>query len=135
MSIGSRTACSKRITLAPSGRAKEIAELRRADFSDKPGNNSLRPGIAAVAGRLQSGALRIVEGRCPNLLAESGLYRYDETPSERLNEAPLDEHNHALAALRYLIYGRDARRLASRHLGAGQSPDNPPLVAKPPTDE
>jgi hypothetical protein len=97
----------------PSG-ANEIAELRRASFSVKKGENSLRSGIGAVAGRIQSGTLRVVEGRCLNLLAEAGLYRYDDSPSERLTEIPMDEHNHALAALRYLIYGLDARRLASR---------------------
>src|SRR3989442_12111004 len=76
------------------------------------GDNALRPAIAAVSARIEQGTLRILEGRCPNLLAEAGLYRYGETPAERNAEVPVDEHNHALAALRYLISRLDARRMA-----------------------
>src|SRR5262249_57136011 len=73
------------------------------------GLNDLRPGIAAVPARLENGTLKVLEGRCPNLLAEAELYRYSDDPRERNAEIPLDEHNHALAALRYLIMGLDAR--------------------------
>jgi hypothetical protein len=64
--------------------------------------------------------LRVLEGRCPNLLAEAGLYRWasrGETGADA--ESPLDEHNHALAALRYLVSRLDAHRLA---LPAGTNP-------------
>jgi hypothetical protein len=77
-----------------------------------------------------SGTLKVVEGRCPNLLAEAGLYRYDDSPSERLTETPIDEHNHALAALRYLISRLDAGRLARRPTVNSAS-----AAAKPLTDE
>jgi hypothetical protein len=60
---------------------------------------------------VEQGTPRILEGRCPNLLAEAGLYRYGST-TERDTEAPVDEHNHALAALRYVISRLDARRMA-----------------------
>ena len=89
----------------PSG-ASEIAELRCAGFTVRKGNNAKRPGIAAVSARLQNGTLRVVEGRCPNLLAEAGLYRHGD------DETPVDEHNHALDALRYLISRLDARHMA-----------------------
>ncbi len=97
----------------PSG-ANEIAELTRAGFTVRRGDNALRTGIAAVSARLQAGTLRVVEGRCPNLLAEAGLYRYSDTPTERRAEVPVDEHNHALAALRYLVSRLDARKLGKR---------------------
>src|SRR5581483_9624474 len=77
------------------------------------GVNELRPGIAAVSGRLESGRLRVVEGRCPNLLAEAALYRYEDRGASRRGENPEDDHNHALAALRYLIATMDAGRLKS----------------------
>jgi hypothetical protein len=93
----------------PSG-ASEIAELRRAGHCVVRGKNDLTLGIAAVTARLEAGMLRVVEGRCPKLVWEAGLYRYDETPRSNRREAPLDEHNHALAALRYLIYRLDYRR-------------------------
>ena len=94
----------------PSG-AREIEELRCAGVVVRRGDNEERPGIAAVRARLEDGSLRVVAGCCPNLLAESGLYRYDtETPGK--SEKPIKEHDHALDALRYLISRIDARRMA-----------------------
>jgi hypothetical protein len=52
------------------------------------------------AARLKSGTLRAVQGACPNLLREAALYCYSDDPTDRRSETPLDEHNHALAALR-----------------------------------
>jgi hypothetical protein len=51
------------------------------------------------------------------LLDEASLYRYADDDSQRGSEAPLDEHNHALAALRYLISRLDARRMARMRHG------------------
>jgi hypothetical protein len=95
----------------PSG-ATEIAEFRSGDFKLVGANNSLRPGIAAVSARLENGGLRVMEGKCPNLLAEAGLYRYGDEGRQGKGETPVDEHNHALAALRYLIMGLDCRKMA-----------------------
>jgi Terminase large subunit, T4likevirus-type, N-terminal len=83
----------------PAG-AGDIAELRHAGYTVAPGVNALRTGIAAVTARMQTGRLRILPGACPNLLGEAGLYRWDDESS---SETPEDRHNHALAALRYLI--------------------------------
>ena len=63
----------------------------------------------AITGRLNNGTLRVLEGRCPNLLAEASLYQYDP---ERGSEKPVAENNHALDALRYLISRIDARKMA-----------------------
>lgn len=99
----------------PSG-AGERCELRCAGFVVRAGDNALRPGIAAVTARLESGRLRVVVGCCPNLLAEAGLYRYSDDPHDRRAEVPVDENNHALAALRYLISRLDAHQMArNRH--------------------
>jgi hypothetical protein len=46
---------------------------------------------------------------------EAGLYRYGDA-----GEAPVDEHNHALSALRYLISRLDARKMARLRTGATQ---------------
>ena len=91
----------------PAG-ASEIAELRLPACRDRSGRQPLRPGIAPVTARLETGTLKVVHGACPNLLAEAGLYRWERR--ERL-ETPEDEHNHALAALRYLISKLDQRSL------------------------
>jgi hypothetical protein len=93
----------------PAG-ANEIEELRCANYVVSRGDNSLRAGIAAVTARIQTGRLKVVRPGCPNLVREAGLYRY---PSEQEraggDENPLDENNHALAALRYLISRLDSR--------------------------
>jgi hypothetical protein len=102
----------------PSG-ATERSELRCAGFAVHRGDNALRPGIAAVSARLEDGTLRVVEGRCPNLLHEAALYRYSEEAGDRRAEAPVDDHNHALAALRYLVARLDARRMAHDRRGRG----------------
>ena len=101
----------------PSG-ANERCELRLAGFVIRTGDNSLRPGIAAVRARSKT-TLCIVKGCCPNLLAEAGLYRYSDERGDRRAENPMDEHNHALDALRYLISGLDWRKMA----GIRKAPD------------
>jgi hypothetical protein len=106
----------------PSG-ATERCELRCAGLTVREGDNALRPGIAAVTARLENGTLKVVEGRCPNLLAEAGLYRYSDDPRNQYAEVPLDEHNHALAALRYLVSRLDARHMA--RLRTGRRADDP----------
>jgi hypothetical protein len=111
----------------PSG-ATERCELRLAGHVVREGNNSLRPGIAAVSARLENGTLRVLEGRCPSLLYEAALYRWDDSEG-RCSEAPVDEHNHALAALRYLVCGLDARYLARPRPPAG--PPTPPRPERP----
>ncbi|OAI51909.1 hypothetical protein AYO44_16835 [Planctomycetaceae bacterium SCGC AG-212-F19] len=104
----------------PAG-ASEIAELRRADFAISKGNNALRAGIAAVTARLNTGTLRIAAGACPNLLHEAGLYQWPHDHDDAEN--PVDEHNHALAALRYLISTIDKGKLAR---GEPATPGTPP---------
>jgi len=83
----------------PAG-AQEIASLRRAGFTVKRALNAIRPGISAVQARLETGRLKVVRSRCPNLLSEAQLYRWGDTNHK---EEPVDEDNHALGALRYLI--------------------------------
>jgi len=91
-------------------RANERSELRCAGFEVRKGDNALRSGIAAVSARIEDGTLRVVEGCCRNLLAEAELYRYSDEEDDRLAETPKDDHNHALAALRYLVSKIDAGR-------------------------
>jgi hypothetical protein len=108
----------------PSG-ATERNELRLAGFNIRRGKNALHPGIAAVNARIESGRLFVRQDACPNLIAEAGLYRYSDVPAERNAEVPVDEHNHALSALRYLISMLDDHHLAGR-------PSQPPPDKGPP---
>jgi hypothetical protein len=109
----------------PAGRT-ETEELRAAGLAMRPGDNDLRAGIAAVTARLRTGRLKIVRRACPHLIEEAKLYRYP-TAAERATqgENPIDDHNHALAALRYLVSCLDARYMARlRHRG-GEEPAAP----------
>jgi hypothetical protein len=99
----------------PAG-AQERVELLTAGLTVQKGLNPIRPGIMAVMSRLASGRLRVVQGACPKLLYEASLYRYPEAGD---SEAPQDDHNHAVSALRYLVSRLDQRRLAR---GSGTAP-------------
>ncbi len=96
----------------PAGRT-EIEELRASGLTVRRADNDIRLGIAATAARLRTGRLKVHGPACPNLLAEARLYRYP-SGAERasIHENPVDEHNHALGALRYLIAALDARFIA-----------------------
>jgi hypothetical protein len=96
----------------PAG-AAEIATLRRLGVVVRKGDNDIRAGIAAVRARLETGMLQVVRERCPNLIAEAQLYRYPEhAEGEADSEIPIDAHNHALAALRYLVARLDYQFIA-----------------------
>jgi len=96
----------------PAGRT-EMEEFRLAGHTIRAGINNIRVGIAAVTARLRTSRLRIDPVRCPNLIAESRAYRYPtEAERQLLGENPIDDNNHALSALRYLVSRLDQGRLA-----------------------
>jgi len=97
----------------PAG-AREIRELRYNGIAVRKGDNARRPGIAAVRARIEAGALKVLAGTCPNLLAEAQLYRYEPDSD---SEEPVNENNHALDALRYLISKLDWRGMARLRKG------------------
>ncbi|HEV3259973.1 MAG TPA: terminase family protein [Gemmataceae bacterium] len=96
----------------PAGRT-ETEELRHAGLKVFPGNNDIQAGIAAVTARVRTGRLKVSRGGCPNLLHEAGLYRYPHTrDGTATSEVPIDDFNHALAALRYLVSRLDTGFMA-----------------------
>jgi hypothetical protein len=97
-----------------------IVELRNAGHSVRPcvhlptrgasgeKKKPIQSGIDMVSERIRNGGLKVV--RCPEnmpLIREFGLYHYDET---KQTEDPIDEDNHAVGDLRYLIVGLDRGR-------------------------
>ena len=117
----------------PAGRT-EIEELRASGLVVRRGDNDIRPGIAAVTARLRTGRLKVKRDACSQLLTEARLYRYPSAAERVLRgENPVDEHNHALAALRYLISRLDAHFIARlrkpQPLGAGSVSDGNSPVA------
>jgi hypothetical protein len=104
----------------PAG-ASEIAELRCGGFVVRRGDNALRAGLAAVTARIQTGRLKVLAERCPHLSAEARLYRYPSHSDRGADrENPVDEHNHALAALRYLVSRLDHRFMVRLRRGADE---------------
>jgi hypothetical protein len=100
----------------------EIEELRRAGLKVLRGGNAIQAGIAAVSARVRTGRLRVHRSACANLLAEAKLYRYPSSHSRQAEtEVPLDQNNHALAALRYLVARLDTGFVARfrRRNGSG----------------
>ena len=78
--------------------------MRQFGFAVRKGTNDIQSGIAAVRARLETGKLKVVRGSCSNLLAEVKQYRYPSAADgQTASETPVDECNHALAALRYLV--------------------------------
>jgi phage terminase large subunit len=93
---------------ADPSRPDSIIELRRAGVRCAPAMNDILIGVNAVNARIESGTLHISK-RCRALVAEAGAYVY---PADKSTELPVDEFNHALDALRYLIMGVDKGRVA-----------------------
>jgi hypothetical protein len=114
----------------PSG-PEWIERCLRLGWKVTKGDNDIHLGIAAVTERLRTGRLKVMRARCPNLVAESRLYRYP-TPAERAvaGENPIDANNHALGALRYLVSQIDSLYLARRRFGSPGPGDS----RKPPDD-
>ncbi len=117
----------------PAGRT-EIEELRASNLVVRRGDNDIRAGIAAVTARLRTGRLKVSRAACPELLTESRLYRYPSAAERAVcGENPVDDHNHALAALRYLISRLDAHFVARlrkpQPFGAGSVSDGASPVA------
>ena len=81
--------------------------------------------------RLRTGRLKVRRDACPNLIAEARLYRYPTAAERALRgENPVDEHNHALAALRYLVSRIDARTLAKYRRAEPRPPESAPAVPR-----
>ncbi len=118
----------------PAG-ATEISELRAAGLVVRRGDNDVRAGIAAVTARVRTGRLKVAR-RCAHLWEEARLYRYPTSPGDTAapgGEKPVDEHNHALGALRYLVSKLDARFIARlRKRGTADGPPEDDVPARPP---
>lgn len=95
----------------PAG-ADQIATLRRLNLKVQPADHAIASGIAAVRRRLECRTLKVentADSPCKNLMEEATLYRYPPTRAGAPeSDSPIDEHNHACDALRYLISGIDA---------------------------
>ena len=106
---------------AVSGQSVED-EYRKQGIPTRAGNNSILDGISRVkellrcdgdhthplTGRKGSPRLHVFGSKCPELIWELQQYRWkDQKPGTlaKEKEEPVDRHNHAVDALRYLVMG------------------------------
>lgn len=91
----------KQIIVDPSASAL-IVELRRNKLHVVEAKNDVKSGIDDVSTMLRNNLLAINDC-CTNTIAEFGIYSWDEKATERGEDAPLKENDHAMDAVRYFV--------------------------------
>ncbi len=90
------------IYLDPSAKSFEI-ELRRNKMPVKQAKNEVLDGIRCVGTLLSQGNLVICKN-CTNLIKEIEGYVWDERAVRRGEDEPLKQRDHAVDAMRYVLY-------------------------------
>ena len=91
-----------KIVIDPSA-ASFIAELKKRGYAIKKAKNDVLDGIRFVASLLNQGKIAISD-QCQNTIKEFGSYIWDQKASERGEDKPVKQHDHAMDALRYFCY-------------------------------
>ena len=81
-----------------------IVTAHKRGITTRKANNDVTNGIRMVYTLLNTGHILINRDNCPNLIAELGLYIWNEKRGESGKEEVVKQHDHALDALRYAIY-------------------------------
>lgn len=79
-----------------------IAEIRRKGYHVRRADNDVKEGIDDVSTMLANQLLAFCDC-CVNTIGEFGIYSWDEKASERGEDAPLKENDHAMDATRYFV--------------------------------
>ena len=80
-----------------------ITSARKNGINVLKADNDVISGIRHVHALLAAGHLLINKDRCKNLIAELGLYIWNEKRSEIGKEEPVKANDHACDALRYIV--------------------------------
>lgn len=91
-----------RVTVDPSA-ASFIAELKTRGFMIKRANNDVLQGIRTVGNMLNRGVIKVNEN-CVNTIQEFSAYIWDEKATNRGEDKPVKDNDHAMDALRYHAY-------------------------------
>ena len=94
----------------------QIRELRVAGHTVRKAHNPILLGIQAVSERIYTRRLK-ASRRCRALIGEADLHHWPDDEDKVPKPVPVDENNHTLDALRYLVMGLDRRRIAQRKAG------------------
>ncbi len=99
--IRRNSACPEVLIVDPSA-ASFIAEMRKRGFKVVKARNAVLPGIHAVSEALSAGTLT-VSPECVNTIGEFEEYVWDESASEKGEDKPSKQHDHAMDMLRYAL--------------------------------
>lgn len=91
----------KRVIVDPSASAL-IVELRKNKYAVKKAINDVLEGIADVSTLLGQEKIAFTNS-CENTIKEFGLYAWDEKATNRGEDAPLKQDDHAMDATRYFV--------------------------------
>ncbi len=80
-----------------------IVAARKKNYIVKKANNDVNEGIRMVYALMSIGHILINRDNCKNLVAELGLYIWNEKLGEKGKEEPIKANDHACDALRYMI--------------------------------
>ena len=91
-----------KIIIDPSA-ASFIAELKKRGYAIKKAKNDVLDGIRFVASLLNEEKIAFHES-CVNTIKEFASYIWDAKASERGEDKPVKQHDHAMDAVRYFCY-------------------------------
>lgn len=100
------------IWYADSSQPEQILKLKKGGHKVRKANKNIEAGIIAVNGRILTGRLKIIVNRCPAIKAEGELYSYTDDEDDPGSDKPIDEFNHVMDSLRYMIMGIDHKKAA-----------------------
>lgn len=86
--------------------AQERTDLDAHGLRSYPAKNDVRAGINSVKRAFETDRIRITSN-CVNTIRELGQYHYKDGISRNSGEEPVDVANHAMDALRYIIYSEE----------------------------
>lgn len=90
-----------------SSRPEYLQAFRNAGLDARKGHKEIDPGIATVNRMIDRGLFRIDFNACPNTVNEFEQYAYEEDDFGKIRkDRPIDRNNHAMDALRYMLYSQ-----------------------------
>lgn len=92
----------KAVIVDPSA-ASFIAELRKRKYKVIKAKNDVEDGIRVVSTKLNQDKITF-DDSCKNTIKEFGSYIWDEKASQRGEDRPVKENDHAMDAIRYFVY-------------------------------
>ena len=92
----------KEVIIDPSA-ASFIAEVKERKIRVKKAKNDVLDGIRFVASLLNSEKIMFNES-CKNTISEFNSYIWDKKASDKGEDKPIKEHDHAMDAVRYFCY-------------------------------